>query len=150
MGSRTTKTPPNPTPEAEPGAAIEAAVPVPPHKPHLKAGLHPDASDALPVLGITASQITRTIGNAAASSGTHAEDGTADGEDYSTAADISVRGMSNADIEKFLGDRTKYGFAGSARRRRGSPPSSRPRCGALRVQSSSRDGTPPSERSLMR
>lgn len=93
-------------------AAADAGAPKPPRLPLLKAGLHPDASDALRVLGVKAEQVVQTIGNAAASAGTHGKDGTVDGADYSAAVDISVRGMSDAQIKKLLGDMTQYGFAG--------------------------------------
>lgn len=84
----------------------------PPHLPLLKAGLHPDASDALRALGITADQITQTIGDEVASAGTHLEDGTVDGRAYGAATDIGVRGLSDADIKDFLDGMTQYGFAG--------------------------------------
>lgn len=110
---------PGPTPDAgapddasAADASPDAGPGKPPRMPLLKAGLHPDASDALRVLGITAAQITQTIGNAAASAGTHAKDGVVDGKDYGAATDISVRGMTDATIKKFLNDMTQYGFAG--------------------------------------
>jgi len=53
----------------------------------LKYGLHPRASEALRSIGITASQIMQTIGNVAASAGTHAQDGTFEGHPYSAAPD---------------------------------------------------------------
>lgn len=82
-----------------------------PKMPLLKAGLHPDASDALRYIGVTAGQITQTIGNAAASAGTHAQDGTAEGKPYSCATDISVSGKNEAQIKTFLGQLGAVGFA---------------------------------------
>lgn len=99
-------------PEGGTDASADAGLPKPPRMALLRAGLHPDASDALRVLGITAAQITQTIGNAAASAGTHAKDGVADGKDYGAATDISVRGMTDAQIKTFLNGMTQYGFAG--------------------------------------
>ncbi|MDF2697806.1 MAG: hypothetical protein K0S65_6189, partial [Labilithrix sp.] len=81
------------------------------HQPLLKAGLHPDASDELRALGFTTSQITQTIGNAPASAGTHAQDGTADGKPYAAATDLSVTGMSETKIKQVLGGLGAAGFA---------------------------------------
>ncbi len=87
-----------------------AAVPVP-HRAQLKYGLHPDASDALRAAGVTADRITQTIGNAAASAGTHAQDGTADGLAYGAATDLSVRGMTEAQIKTLIEKLGTLGFA---------------------------------------
>ena len=62
-----------------------------PEAEYLTYGLHPDASDALVFLGITEDGVTQTIGNAPDSAGTHAQDGTADGYDYTTAVDLAHR-----------------------------------------------------------
>jgi hypothetical protein len=77
----------------------------------LKAGLHPRASDALRSIGITASRIVQTIGNAPASAGTHAQDGVVNGHPYSAATDLSVSGLSNAQIQNLLARLAKVGFA---------------------------------------
>ena len=77
----------------------------------LKFGLHPRASDALRSIGVSASRIMQTIGNAAASAGTHAQDGVVDGHPYSAATDISVSGLSNAQIQNLLARLAKVGFA---------------------------------------
>lgn len=82
-----------------------------PKAPYLKAGLHPDASDALVYLKFTAGRITQTIGNAAASAGTHAKDGTAGGHDYSVATDLSISGMTDAQVKVLLDQLTSVGFA---------------------------------------
>ncbi len=74
-------------------------------------GLHPDASDRLRCAGVPAERITQTIGNAAASAGTHAADGTASGLAYSAATDISTRGLSTADIHALLDRLANQGFA---------------------------------------
>lgn len=77
----------------------------------LKFGLHPRASDALRSIGITASRILQTIGNAPASAGTHAQDGVVNGHPYCAATDISVSGLSNAQIRNLLARLAKVGFA---------------------------------------
>jgi hypothetical protein len=77
----------------------------------LKFGLHPRASDALRSIGITAGRIMQTIGNAAASAGTHAQDGTVNGHPYSSATDLSVSGLSNTEIQNLLSKLAKVGFA---------------------------------------
>ena len=60
------------------------------YQPLLKYGLHPRASDALRACGVASWRLTQTIGNAAASAGTHAKDGSVNGNPYSAATDISV------------------------------------------------------------
>jgi hypothetical protein len=92
-------------PEADASARFQA------HAALLRSGLHPRASDALRAAGVTASRITQTIGNAAASAGTHAQDGTVNGVPYSAATDISVTGLSNAQIQNLLSRLAKVGFA---------------------------------------
>lgn len=57
----------------------------------LKECLHPDASDALRAAGIEVWQVGQVIGNAPASAGTHAADGTINGHAYCAAVDIRVR-----------------------------------------------------------
>jgi hypothetical protein len=81
------------------------------HAALLKSGLHPRASDALRSIGVTAGRIVQTIGNAPASAGTHAQDGTVNGHPYSAATDISVSGLSNTQIKNLLGKLAKVGFA---------------------------------------
>jgi hypothetical protein len=83
-----------------------------PEAEYLTYGLHPDGSDALVFLGITDDGITQTIGNAADSAGTHAQDGTADGHDYSAAVDLRVIGLSDAAIEQYIADLAAVGYAG--------------------------------------
>jgi hypothetical protein len=77
----------------------------------LKFGLHPRASDALRSIGVSASRIMQTIGNAAASAGTHAQDGTVNGHPYSAATDISASGLSNTQLRNLLSRLAKVGFA---------------------------------------
>jgi len=89
----------------------------PPHQALLKAGLHPDASDWLRTLGVTAGQLTQTLGSAAASAGTHEKDGDANGLPYAAAADFSVKLATGAlkseeEIEAFLTALTSIGYAG--------------------------------------
>ncbi len=86
------------------------------HQPLLKAGLHPDASDALRGLGITADRISQTIGNAPASAGTHGVDGVANGQPFSAATDLRTGGMSQAAIRQELDDLGRAGFAAWYRR----------------------------------
>jgi hypothetical protein len=81
------------------------------HAAILKFGLHPRASDALRSIGVSASRIMQTIGNAPASAGTHAQDGVVNGHPYSAATDISVSGLSNAQIRNLLARLAKVGFA---------------------------------------
>jgi hypothetical protein len=91
-----------------PAALRDASIP---HLPLLKSGLHPAASDALRFIGVTAGQITQTIGGAVASAGTHLQDGTVGGQPYGAATDFSVRGMTQAEIKTFLGKLHFVGFA---------------------------------------
>ncbi len=82
-----------------------------PDKPQLKYGLAPEASDRLRCVGLTADKVTQTIGNAAASAGTHAKDGTLDGVDYSAATDLSVKTLTNAQVKVLVDDLASHGFA---------------------------------------
>jgi hypothetical protein len=79
--------------------------------PLLHAGLHPRASAALRAAGVSASRISQTIGNAAASAGVHKQDGTVNGRPYCAATDISVRGMSATQIRHLLERLGRVGFA---------------------------------------
>jgi len=88
---------------ASPAITAQAAI--------LKFGLHPRASDALRSIGVSASRILQTIGNAPASAGTHAQDGVVNGHPYCAATDISVSGLSNAQIGNLLARLAKVGFA---------------------------------------
>lgn len=74
-------------------------------------GLHPRASDALRAAGVAEWRLTQTIGNAAASAGTHARDGYVNGKPYSAATDISVSGLSTTQIHNLLERMAKLGFA---------------------------------------
>ena len=80
-------------------------------QPLLAWGLHPTASDHLRCVGVTASRITQTIGNAAASAGTHGRDGYAGGQPYSAATDLSVRGLTQAQIRSLISRLADHGFA---------------------------------------
>jgi len=79
-------------------------------EPYIKYGLHPDASDALAAIGLDAGDISQTIGSAAASAGTHAKDGAAEGKDYSAATDLRVVGLSQAQIKDRLEELASVGF----------------------------------------
>lgn len=81
-----------------------------PHSSYLKSGLHPDASDALKYLKFTAGRVTQTIGSASASAGTHGKDGVAGGHAYSAATDLSVSGMTDAQVKVLLKQLTNVGF----------------------------------------
>jgi hypothetical protein len=74
-------------------------------------GLHPRASDALRAAGVSGWRIIQTIGNAPASAGTHARDGFVDGQPYSAATDLSVDGLTSAEIANLLDKLAKVGFA---------------------------------------
>jgi len=77
----------------------------------LKWGLHPKASDRLRCVGITAARITQTIGSAAASAGTHAQDGVYDGYAYSAATDLSVSGLTDSQVKTLIARLDAIGFA---------------------------------------
>ncbi|CAN5528346.1 hypothetical protein BH11MYX1_BH11MYX1_21250 [soil metagenome] len=77
----------------------------------LQYGIHPRASDAFRAAGVSSSRIMQTIGNAAASAGTHARDGYVNGQPYSAATDISVYGLSQTQIANLLEKLGKVGFA---------------------------------------
>jgi hypothetical protein len=80
-------------------------------QPLLASGLHPRASDALRAAGVTAGRITQTIGNAPASAGYHAQDGTVGGKPYTAAVDLSVSNLSSTEIHNLLERLAKVGFA---------------------------------------
>lgn len=80
-------------------------------QPLLKAGLHPRASDALRAVGVTASQITQTVGDAPASAGVHLADGFVNGKAYTAAVDISTSGMTETQIHNLLEKLGKVGYA---------------------------------------
>jgi hypothetical protein len=82
-----------------------------PHAALLAWGLHPRASDALRAAGVAAWRITQTIGNAPASAGYHAQDGTVNGAPYSSATDLSTSGLSSSQIHNLLEKLAKVGFA---------------------------------------
>ncbi len=77
----------------------------------LASGLHPRASDALRAAGVAAWRITQTIGDAPASAGYHAADGTANGRAYCAATDLSVRGLTATQIHNLLERLARAGFA---------------------------------------
>ena len=95
----------------EVGPPVQSQGGIQAHAVLLKFGLHPRASDALRAAGVTASRIMQTIGDAPASAGTHAQDGTVNGHPYCAATDISVSGLSNPQIQNLLARLSKVGFA---------------------------------------
>lgn len=74
-------------------------------------GLAPDASDHLRCSGLDAGDISQTIGNAAASAGTHAQDGTSGGKPYCAATDLRVGSLTNAEVRQLLDVLASQGFA---------------------------------------
>jgi len=91
--------------------ATTCALVQPPHAAQLLYGLHPIASDGMRIVGIGANGISQTIGNAAASAGTHAQDGTFMGFAYSAATDIRLAGRTAAQIAVLLDKLASVGFA---------------------------------------
>lgn len=85
-------------------------------QPLLHDGLHPRASDALRAAGVAEWRITQTIGNAPASAGYHAQDGTVNGHPYTAAVDLSVSGMTTTQIHNLLERLAKVGYAAWYRR----------------------------------
>lgn len=92
------------------GGSNACAIQSTPAAAYLKYGLHPDASDALAHLGFTADRITQTIGSAAASAGTHDQDGVAEGRPYSAATDLSISELNDAQVADLLDRMTAVGF----------------------------------------
>jgi hypothetical protein len=74
-------------------------------------GIHPIASDRLRCAGVSSARIMQTIGSAAASAGTHAQDGVYDGHAYSAATDISVKGMNDSQVRSLVARLDALGFA---------------------------------------
>lgn len=91
--------------------AATTTLPACAHRALLSWGLHPDASDHLRCIGVASWRITQTIGNAAASAGTHGVDGYVSGQAYSAATDLSVRGLSASEIRTLLSRLADHGFA---------------------------------------
>jgi hypothetical protein len=81
------------------------------YAPLLKWGLHPRASDGLRAAGVAAWRITQTIGNAPASAGYHAQDGSVNGQPYCAATDLSTSGLTATQIHNLLEKLAKAGFA---------------------------------------
>ena len=77
----------------------------------LRWGLHPTASDRLRCAGVSAARIIQTIGSAPASAGTHAQDGTFNGHAYSSATDLSVKGLSDSQVRTLVARLDRLGFA---------------------------------------
>jgi hypothetical protein len=77
----------------------------------LRWGLHPRASDGLRAAGVASWRITQTIGNAPASAGYHAQDGSVNGAPYTAATDLSTSGMTATQIHNLLERLAKVGFA---------------------------------------
>ena len=61
--------------------------------------------------GVTASGISQTIGNAAASAGTHAQDGTLGGFAYCAATDLRTSGLTNSQVHALVSRLADEGFA---------------------------------------
>lgn len=95
------------TPEQPPTGQPSPATPARP----LAHGIHLDASRGLVAIGIPADRITQTIGDYAASAGTHIQDGVHQGHPYSGATDISVHEWSDEKIAQVLDQLADHGFA---------------------------------------
>lgn len=102
---------PAPTPAPAPAPA-PTTLPACRHRALLKWGLHPTESDHLRCIGITATQITQTIGSAPASAGYHARDGYVSGQPYTAAVDLRSRGLTATQIRHLLSQLADHGFAG--------------------------------------
>jgi hypothetical protein len=104
-------------PTGTPDSCVAAHTPTDPgwaacaHHAALASGMDPEASDRLRCAGVTSSQITQTVGYAAASAGYHAPDGTVDGHPYTAAVDVSVRGLTQTQIRALLDRMGQNGFA---------------------------------------
>jgi hypothetical protein len=96
--------------DAEVDAMVDVEDTIAAPAPLLRSGLHQRASDALRTAGVASWRITQTIGNAAASAGTHARDGYFNGKAYSAATDLSTSGMTTTQIHNLLERLAKLGF----------------------------------------
>jgi hypothetical protein len=81
------------------------------HKPLLKAGLHPKASDALRRVDVKVDRIMQTVGGAPDSNGIHLADGQAKGKPYTAAVDLSTRGLNKTEVRRLLEKLGREGFA---------------------------------------
>jgi hypothetical protein len=103
-------------PDAE--AVTRQSAPRPPWSPEVRCalnptndkGLHPDALAALRNIK-AAHRITQGINHEVARGNVHDTDGTINGKPYTGAVDISVRCLTAAQIQQFLGQLTDAGFA---------------------------------------
>ncbi|HWO20872.1 MAG TPA: hypothetical protein VNO30_19030 [Kofleriaceae bacterium] len=77
----------------------------------LMAGLHPRASAALRDIGVTAAEISQTIGDADDSAGYHHADGIFQNHEYTAAVDLKTEHLSNLQIHRRLEKLGKHGFA---------------------------------------
>jgi hypothetical protein len=93
------------------GAEQQSVCRGPEPEPQLDWGIHPRASDALRLAGVTKSRIVQTIGDATNSGGTHLEDGTFEDSVYSAATDISADKLSDTQIRTLLDRLGRLGFA---------------------------------------
>jgi uncharacterized protein YraI len=75
-------------------------------------GYYPDARDSFLQLGITSSRVSQTIGNAVASAGYHAADGTVNGVQYCAATDVRTIGLTESQIRSTLESMARLGLAG--------------------------------------
>lgn len=104
-------------PTGTPDSCVAAHTPTDPgwaacaHHSPIHSGMDPEASDRLRCAGVSPSQVTQTVGFAAASAGFHAPDGTVDGHSYTAAVDVSVRGLSTSQITTLLDRLGQNGFA---------------------------------------
>lgn len=73
-------------------------------------GLHPLAFAALVAAGIPISRVGQTVGNAAASAGTHAKDGEFEGHDYAACTDFHIADLSDAEVHGLCAQLAGAGF----------------------------------------
>ncbi len=81
------------------------------HRALLRWGLAPRASDEFRCAGVAGGSISQTIGNAPASAGYHARDGSISGDPYCAATDLSTHGMTNSQVRALLARLADGGFA---------------------------------------
>lgn len=104
-------------PTGTPDHCIDTRTPTDPgwdacaHRAQLAYGVHPEASDRMRCAGISASEISQTIGGAPASAGYHLQDGTSMGLAYCAATDLRTGGMTETQLRALLEQLALNGFA---------------------------------------
>lgn len=91
-------------------AVLRKVAPNTPIRPY---GFHPLAFAAYVKAGLPVRRIGQTIGNAAASAGTHAKDGEYQGHDYAADTDFRIGDLTtDAEVKHFLTQLWDAGFGG--------------------------------------